>query len=287
MDVHSLFGRLSRSECNGMTLIEILVAMAVLAVGMMGICALLPLSIRNTSTSVHQSVGASVAKIVAESLQRSSLDLSGLHSLPENPDIAGVVLDGDAGSLQEGIARYSANNSPISGSRGFQIPRDVNNVQEITRGEAIVSLAGGGETHYSWSATLVPDIPPGQSVEAGETNIDYTVQVAVWHEYEILDEKFNDGPQWKIEGDRQTVEVDFGTRREADAFWSDIGAGDYIRDEQHGWWFRIGEVREKESVIVLKEPVPDEVARAHSTNHGRADAASRFHLISLYSFSIR
>jgi type II secretory pathway pseudopilin PulG len=58
-----------------MTLVEILIATGILALGMMGILSLLPYAIRNTADSVHNTIGASVAKTAMASLKEYCLDL--------------------------------------------------------------------------------------------------------------------------------------------------------------------------------------------------------------------
>jgi hypothetical protein len=116
------------------SLVEILVAMGVLAVGMIGICALLPLGIRNTTAALHGSVGASVAQTAFTSLEHYSLDLS-----RENGGFDTNVLSGNSVRFPGEAFPYTAPPDGLLKDNGtFSTVRYM------------------GESGYSWSGVLTP-----------------------------------------------------------------------------------------------------------------------------------
>ena len=163
---------------RAMTLVEILIAIGILAVGMMCICSLLPLGIRNTAVSVDRTVAASVAKTAMESMKHASFDLTAVQA--SNPDSCGRVANAPLGlnrSLVRAIAEYwayGANGSAFPDGRmlgifgtgasspgGFMVPADV---------ELLLQFRGGATTNpaefvrfpdnpeYGWTATLIPTV---------------------------------------------------------------------------------------------------------------------------------
>jgi prepilin-type N-terminal cleavage/methylation domain-containing protein len=76
--IDSSFGfRVSSFGRSGMTLVEILIAMGILSIGMVSICSLFPLCIRNISTAVNRTVATSVAQSAITSMKDfNCLDLT-------------------------------------------------------------------------------------------------------------------------------------------------------------------------------------------------------------------
>lgn len=261
------------------TLVEILVAMGVLAIGMIGICALLPLGIRNVTASVHRSVGASVARSAMVSMHRGSIDLSGSDG--RNVRITGpygapLWEEGDAGGLQKRITLCT---KTIDRRGGFRIPEDMYEIN----GDTVPYRTDGQPSGYSWSAALIPNLPTDRPVDKNDTDISYTGQVAVWHQYRLLDNQAGVNPEWKVKSDG-TAKV----TKVSQAFWDLLSPGDRVRDAVHGWWFVIDQVRPAASEIVLAGHVPQELVDSHANNGPAAmDAASQLRLLSLYDFALR
>ena len=160
---------------QAMTLVEILIAIGILAVGMMCICSLLPLGIRNTAVSVDRTVAASVAKTAIESLKHYSFDLTVAQTpLTDPPGVTYGFVGGqslrDAGGLVTAIYNYHVagcgggawpNGRPLGiwAPCPFSIPSDV---------ELPLALVGGATANpaeyvrfpdnpeYGWTATLIP-----------------------------------------------------------------------------------------------------------------------------------
>lgn len=209
-----------------MTLVEILVAMGVLAVGMMGICALIPLAIRNTGVSVNKTQAASEAKSVMESLRRDSFSLG---------------TTGSDSKVRSSLPASSGN---------LRIPEDVK------PGKLPARLANPSATParymvctwdkaLGWTATLVPAIPG-----SGPNCRTFRAQVAVWHE-------------WKLRSDLDVSNQDVKVHPTGALWikslgndWEKINDGDYVRvlntgTDSDGVWFLIEEVKKKSSWVEL------------------------------------
>ena len=97
----------------GMTLIEILIATGILAVGLIGLLSLFLLAIRNVSTTVGRTMAASVAKQVIVSFDHDALDLGALDvpytGVSAVPYVSGLALDGGTTALCEAIHSHHVN----------------------------------------------------------------------------------------------------------------------------------------------------------------------------------
>lgn len=147
-------GRTKRSRCfrkAGFSLVEILIAIGVLALGMMGIAALFPYAVMSTGEAVAESRGASVARTATVSLKHYCLDLSREDSqwpydFRSNLDAKGVP---------------------------YRIPEDMS-IRPDAEVVPYAPIQSGGNwqpSDYSWTATVLAR-PRAESP--------YPVQVAVW-----------------------------------------------------------------------------------------------------------
>jgi prepilin-type N-terminal cleavage/methylation domain-containing protein len=266
---------------TGMTLIEILIAVGILALGMMGICALLPLGIRNTASSVNQTVAASVGSTAIISLQKNVIDLSRIdNSLGTQllGIITGQTLDGSK-TLVSLIKQYSDAHSPpgIDCGYGFLIPNYLDNATDFGNGKVVVFRKWDAaksvwvNTDYSWSAALVP--PEGEPVSDTTT---YTAQVAIWYQYDLL----YSGASVTLHYNPHSTIVNVQSAP-AD-FWTRVKAGDYVRGNKHGIWYAIAELKPANNELVIATEWPYNYGATVS-----AEVASRFRLIAIYDTTIR
>ena len=94
--------RRGRPRRAGFTLIECLFAAAILAIGVIGILSLIPMSIHQVSTSLGSTVGATAAKNALTGLQHRQLDLCD-YAAPDSPAIGFATSFGN-GSTQLNVA---------------------------------------------------------------------------------------------------------------------------------------------------------------------------------------
>jgi type II secretory pathway pseudopilin PulG len=143
-----------------MTLVEILIATGILALGMMGILSLLPYAIRNTADSVHNTIGASVAKTAMASLKEYCLDLDE----PSDSCLNGNIKNyGSPLVIPDALKEDSPINDFITNYR--EIPSD-------NEGEMVIYKVNDKNTNYGWSARVEKN--------AGNTS-QQNVLLDVWH----------------------------------------------------------------------------------------------------------
>ena len=207
----------------GMTLIEILIAVGILAFGMFGILTMFPVAIRNVQTNFGNTRAAGVARQVSSALQQGELTLQ--------PDVWNMLTDtsndtdvriADVGSDSINWADYksigalinAATDGPIASvqaGNGYQSPSfkvgalnpDAGTLTDkpwlySTQNDnpepvmPIYRPGTGGlqQTDFGWSATFLPLSMPLNR------NTLYRAQIAVWRDYQL---KY--GPQDNIEVD--------------------------------------------------------------------------------------
>jgi len=300
-----------------MTLIEILIAMGILALGMMGILTLFPLAIRSIGKAVDRTIGSAVAKNVVASLDNYAIELSDTATyqgvLDLNQDGAAnpsddAYLDGSSQlwGLSAAITAYNAgliaDGQPALGHgvprRTFRIPED------LSGPTALYDSDGDGNpdsvpvpwhTDFRWTATFVPtpvdddsdgygdnDPVGGGFGGADDVNISdqnpFTVQVAVWRNFRLTS---NIGsPTGTFHYDSPYVDISGA----APAFWSRVRAGDYLRHEAHGIWYQILELDEAGGRAVLAENFTHPVLTPSYTSQGPdpIELASQWRLVALH-----
>ena len=214
--------RAGGSGRSAMTLIEILMAMGIFMLGVIGILTLFPVAIRNISIAVNRTIGAAVAKNAIASMRFFAIDLywipSGVATINATSDIE---LDGRFGSsFSHAVRDYHLDAIASGGTDGrylghgiyhdpFKIPEDVE-LPDVLKGD----INGDGTPEYvavpwhpdfGWTATLRPmpkddNVPPNAladeapaGIGAGDDppNIDdntaYQTQIAVWRNYALID----------------------------------------------------------------------------------------------------
>lgn len=134
-----------------MTLIEILIAIGILALGMMGIMSLVPVAIRHTSAALQNSTGGSVAQTAITSLNNYSLDVS----------------DGDKTSFDK-VDHWNVSGDEIAIPDSL-VWADTPNIVD-TEQDAVRYLVDGDTTRYVWHAAL------DKADNAG----DYTAEITIW-----------------------------------------------------------------------------------------------------------
>ncbi len=277
-----MFGSEARRR-RGMTLVEILIAIGILALGMIGIVTLFFVAIRNTATASHRNVGASVARTAFVSLQAFSVDLSLLSDTPPPEEIRGEIqtgvgkipLDGSGDSLPAAIKAYSdyevgEGRAAISPTRGFMIPQDLDNAGDFGNGSVVDYLlwdpdaAKWRPTDYGWSVALVPQ---EDTIDEATT---YSVQVAVWRGRRTI-------PVGSAKADFTADDFEV-TISDADTdFWDALREGDYLRNTEHGVWYQIVEVADPDVTLAQAFPhVPP-----NDDTAGNFEVAGRFRLVSL------
>jgi len=214
--------RAGGSGRSAMTLIEILMAMGIFMLGVIGILTLFPVAIRNISIAVNRTIGAAVAKNAIASMRLFAIDLywvpSDFATIHATSDIE---LDGRFGSsFSHAVRDYHLDAIASGGTDGrylghgiyhdpFKIPEDVE-LSDVLKGD----INGDGTPEYvavpwhpdfGWTATLRPmpkddNVPPNAladeapaGIGAGDDppNIDdntaYQTQIAVWRNYALID----------------------------------------------------------------------------------------------------
>jgi len=307
---------------KGMTLVEILIAIGILALGTMGIASLFYLGVRNASVSWHRLTAAAVARNAITSLRSYSLDLSVLPGayggldMNDDSDLLDAAIDiplrGWAQSfLSDALAHYHLTHTAMGHGYyydTFQIPRDVllpaslaGKWQGTT---AYVSCPWDAD--YGWTATIWPtpidddadgladEDPPGNADGVGDDNDDGDG---------LVDE---DGPnvsgraifqvqvaawrKYRLIRNVGAVSATFqpGSQTVSIAgatadFWNKVKVGDWIRHRRHGVWYRVMDLDRATDRVVLAEPFSHPFA---TTLTGPVDLADRFHLISVYDAAI-
>jgi prepilin-type N-terminal cleavage/methylation domain-containing protein len=175
----------ARPRRAGFTLIECLFAAAILAVGIIGILSLIPMSIRQVSASLGSTVGATAAKNALTSLQHRQLDLCD-YAAPDHPAVqfqtsfgAGTTrLNVAAGGtplwtypdMPAAICDYDRNTSPVGcgiSAPTFKVP-GLAGEQFFTPGTwAALGILPAGQNYpncipvpwardFGWTAVFVP-----------------------------------------------------------------------------------------------------------------------------------
>jgi len=262
-----------------MTLVEILIAMGILAFGLFGILTLFPIAIRNISTATGRTSAATVAKSVMTSLQSGYLDLRShkLSSTDNRTEVtADPVLDEPSGAalywiytsgfgtstdprFSRVIQYFAAQGGTVgdgSTDSTFRIPDNLANKTDVGDGNLVKPDWAPG---YGWTATFLP-----LSDDIDEHTC-YRVQIAVWREYQLKwqgDAEFTPGDD--------TVQV---------ASRTDAKPGDYIRLDKLGIWYRIQGVNDDNKTVELAVPFKHPSGGVLS---GPASIASRFKLVGIY-----
>jgi len=295
---------------RGMTLIEILIAIGIMSLGMIGIATLFHLAVRNITTAGHRTSAAAVAQNALSSMRVYSLDLS---VAPAQYAIVGACpLDGQSPeSLAWVLVYYHETINPIGHGYyldTFQIPRDVT-LPTVLDGQwngTTAYVACPWDRDYGWTAAIRPtpinddpladdladeDPPDGVNNDGdGQTDEDgpnvsrqtvWQVQIAAWRLYRLTEGL--DGVLGPLSATfyRGSTTVDIAG--ESDDFWNRVKTGDFIRHRKYGVWYRIAELNESARQVVLTEPFAHPFASALA---GPADCASRFHLISVCDSTI-
>ncbi|KXB05751.1 hypothetical protein AKJ51_04845, partial [candidate division MSBL1 archaeon SCGC-AAA382A20] len=242
--------KLKTQNCR-FTLIEILIAVAILAVATMGIFSIFPYSIRNVSLAVNKTVSGSVARTAVVSLRQYRLDLSRLNSWTQ----------GDL-QAQKKLVDF-LNGQSLTETNGYKIPEEIpengppNAAKTVPYG--IQQTSGNWQdTRHSWSATFIPASGGG-----------YRMQVADWHKYKLIASSSDLSLDFKADG---SVTVS--------GFWDGIDAGDYVRNYDQGLWYKIESVDEASSSLQL-------YASPVGTPPGPAEAADDRNLVAVYDTAIR
>ncbi|MFP4028714.1 MAG: prepilin-type N-terminal cleavage/methylation domain-containing protein [Candidatus Brocadiia bacterium] len=279
----------------GFTLVEILIAIGILAVGMMGICAIFPLAIRNVTTAKNRYVADSIGRSAIVSLKQYSLHLSdgygrGQFSNGKTKTLGDQPWDNMCAALHDFCSTETRGHGNMNPT--FQIYPDAVHTDSDLDGSDYVKCPENPD--YGWTATLTPvpfdDDGDGKSDENGpapgddpyaengiKQDTNWNVQVAVWRNYKIEDDSgsatFTQDSQW----------VEFTT----DPDWDEIRAQDYLRSTEVGIWYRIAAIDQSNSRVRLvrafKNPTLDDGGQL--TGH-TVEIASRHHLVALYSSTI-
>lgn len=277
---------------TGLTLIEILIAMGILAFGLFGILTLFPIAIRNISIATGRTTAAGVAKSAITSLENGYLDIRG-HWLTSEDEVAGqddwTVNPKLAGSPLYDIYRtksasafppfpinpqfcraiqYFAASGGIVGDgsteqqRTFQLPRDLDDADSDI-------IEPTGAPGYGWTATFLP------LSNVIDLRTRYRVQIAVWRDYGL-----------RYDGSGGNFTGTFQTGDSVDLHWFafDANPGDYIRLDRLGIWCRIEDVDDDKRGVTLTVPFKHPSGVALS---GPVSIASRFNLLGLYETGIK
>jgi type IV pilus assembly protein PilV len=120
-----------RQRCRGITLLEVLVALVVLGIGLLGTAALLAASLRATRTALHRTVAVDLATGLADRIRADrAADTDWRCGVPCDPALAGnpeaaVVLQGwlaeVAAALPEGVGAVDYATGGEDGPGAYEI----------------------------------------------------------------------------------------------------------------------------------------------------------------------
>jgi type II secretory pathway pseudopilin PulG len=295
-----------------MTLVEILIAVGIMSLGMIGIAALFHLAVRNITTAGHRTIAAAVVQNALSSMRTCSLDLSVAPDqyatitigVGDTRDLKGQPTD----SLAWILAYYHEQKAPTPGGGighghyldTFQIPRvGVVTLPPNLNGQSNKYVACPWDKDYGWTATIRPtpidedgdgvadEDPPDGVDNDGDWQTDedgpnvsrqtvWQVQVAAWRLYRLT--AGTGAVSATFHRDSRTVDI---VGESAD-FWNRVKTGDFIRHRRYGVWYRIAGLNPSLDQVRLVEPFTHPFADLS----GPADFASRFHLISVCDSTI-
>ncbi len=249
-NVNNHSGKIIVEDHHPMTLVEILVAIVILAFGMMGIIAVVPYAIRNTTGSLHKSVAGSVAQTVAVSLKHYYMDLS-------------MVDEGNPWD-QDLSQHFQTGSYPIC------IPADTQIGSLITWDTVPFSDSYNysGRGNYSWTATIQKPDPDSDG---------YPLQIAVWRRYRTVSSTLNT----VYKADSPTIVAADTTLR--------VQMGDYVSLEDLGVWRHVAGTREETDklTIILSAPFKNATSIIDTiTKDSHVYTADNKDLISVYSTTI-
>ena len=273
------FGPGRTEKRSGFTLIEILIAVGVLAIGIIGILTFFPVAIRNISVAVSRTVAASVGKSVVVSLNHYAIDLSvidpdNLAGNPAGTISAGAdtfVLDGTRDSWTDALLGFDGDVGNGDGTDSFKIPDGVT-LPKVLRTSAGTTVAVPGKDEYSWSATFLP-IPMDAAID--DSTI-YSVQIAVWRNHELFTGLGL--PTGTFENGNDEVDIS----GEADEFWDAAKPGNFIRHTGMGIWCQIKDRNSGADTVTLSR----NFYHTSASISGSVEVASRFRLVALYDTTV-
>ena len=279
----------ARAGRAGMTLIEILIAMGILAMGLFGVLSLFPVAIRNVGMSVNRTKAVGMATDAIYSMRQRHLNMqmvgfTGVRTadterfkVATNPNVTRLSTLTGMRSFPHLIQWFIATNgndavgwgAPVGSGRlsgpTFKIGHrdflfyDWNPEDDTIDNDGYVPVLEydhlSGEwlpTQFGWTATFLPlddNFNAATAQEVAKTN--YRVQVAVWRNYKLR----YDGslPQ----GDRRYRRLDAELNGDAAQRIVTLNApvpnarpGDYFRVDMHGVWYRIESISGNEVTLV-------------------------------------
>ena len=252
---------------EGFTLMEILMAMGILAFGLFGVLTLFPVAIRSVGVAVNQTTGPAVGQDAILGLQRPEIDqgygfdidIASGETWPEYVPTAGTFGDGFAPS-------------PAT----FKIPDHTN----LGPGTVTPQWA----TSYGWTASFLPLTIPI------DDETDYRVQVAVWRDYDLIYDGATTATFTLLLADGSNLsEAQLVTGIGGASDLTDrVSAGDYVRLDDHGVWYRIATVVDASTVELVSPFRHPAVLRIPPvlTLTGACSFASRFRLIGLHETEV-
>ena len=306
---------------SGMTLIEILIAMGIFTIGVMGILTLFPVAIRNVSVAVNRTMGAAVAKNAIASIRLYAIDLSvapGVYATIGTPSF--ITLDGRSGvSFSHAIRDYHrhATKGRYLGQGvyhdSFKIPGDVT---------LPASLSGGGGGYVAvpwhqdmgWTATLRPTPKDGDGDGVADEDPKGVDKFDVDHEF-VDDDGDDPGDGTLTDEDEPNIDddtvyqaqiavwrnyalvasagvtADFGNdSRTVDIahggdtdLWNKVKPGDYIRHVGHGVWYQIAQVLPGAGLADGQIVLSEKFSHPFAAPlSGPIELANRFRLVALY-----
>lgn len=304
-----------RTRCGrraGLTLVEILIAMGILAFGLFGILTLFPIAIRNISTATGRTFAATVAKSAMASIQigyldiwdhkLSSTDSRAARNQADEPDLKDPEIAGYLYSvyntyqvvpqLSTAIYNYALSAGVVGdGStaalKTFRIPDDLDDATIAGDQDGNLVIPSWAP-EYGWTATFLP-MPIGPTIDA---HTRYRVQIAVWRKYELKWEgslgEINKFPS-PAAFDGQDSDGDGEIDDSSEACLIEVlpqlcakaATGDYIRLDDLGIWYRIEDVDDENNFVKLAVPFHHHAAQAAPLS-GPASIASRFKLLGVY-----
>jgi len=285
---------MNKQHCSHMTLIEILIAMFILAIGLMGILATLNVTVQNVKIAENQTTGPNVARQAIVSLRSGYIDLvkdvgNAISTRPNtwNPTI--TTSSGDIplytlANWPNAIYEYSGTHKgdgTDTYKQTFQLPWDLSDPTLDGEGDGN-TIPTSGVSRFSWTATFMPLEEPPVNIRTS-----YRVQITLWRKYDLIyDHEFQ--PAVLAFTDLPTGQTHIALGQSAagsnseEEFAANVMVGDFIRIDEVGLWYHISEIEDiaDGSVGVIVKGIYTHPRR--NDVHSTVSIASKSRLIGLY-----
>jgi type IV pilus assembly protein PilV len=179
---------LTQSRARGFTLVEVMVALIIIAIGMLGIAKMQALALSNTSSSRARALAAIEAASLATAMHTNRAYWASYLSTPGNISVAAAAGTGtvtsDAAAMQAALTAVGATASlcPTSSLFNAKLSCFCASATSSTCGTTYVNMAASDL--YDWGSTLASLLPAATasvSCNTADSPVDCTITIT-WTE---------------------------------------------------------------------------------------------------------